>query len=574
MAPRTSAIRFPALAAALSLLPVLPPDAAAQRFADATAQAGIDFRHDGSPTPRKYLPETMGGGAAVLDADGDGWMDLYFVNGAALRFPHPEGLEPDKSDPRFWNRFYRNNGDGTYSDATAEYALQGRGYGMGAAVGDYDNDGDPDLVVTNAATGDVPAATLYRNEEGRRFADVTLAAGLRVRGWAAGAGFFDYDNDGDLDLLILRYMQWRFDVDYRCGLETSYGRAYCHPDLFAPATALLYRNNGDGTFADVSAVAGIADHPGKGLGAAFADYDGDGRLDFAAANDSFPLFLFRNRGDGSFSEEALLAGAAYDDDGAEFAGMGAAFDDLDDDGRPDLVVTTLSQERYALFYNAGGGAFDYSTGRSGLGAGTQLFSGWGIAVFDADLDGSKEIFFANGHVMDNIEQSQPHLRYLQPPLLFRREGRKFRDVSQSAGDLFREARAGRGAAAVDFDNDGRVDIVVSNLNGRAYLARNVSETANRRLALRLVGCQSNRGAIGAAVKVTQAGGKTQYRTVVRGGSYLSSRDPRVFFGLGENPEKIAVEVRWPSGRVQTIEDPALDRLRTIAEDPDCARAER
>ncbi len=566
--PRISAIRPPALAAALL---ALPPGAAAQRFEDVTAQAGIDFRHDNSKTPRKYLPETMGGGLAVLDADGDGWMDLYFVNGAELRFPQPAGAEPEKADPRFWNRLYRNNRDGTFRDATEAYGLQGRGYGMGAAAGDYDNDGDPDLLVTNAATGEAPAAVLYRNEEGRRFIDVTAEAGLHARGWATSAGFFDYDNDGDPDLLILRYMQWRFDVDSRCGLETSYGRAYCHPDLFDPATDYLYRNNGDGTFTDVSESSGIADRPGKGLGAAFADYDSDGYLDIAVANDSFPQFLFRNRGDGSFSEEALLAGSAYDDDGREFAGMGAAFDDLDDDGRPDLVTTTLSQERYALFYNAGEGAFDYAAGVSGLGAATQLFSGWGIAVFDADLDGSKELFFANGHVMDNIEQSQPHLRYLQPPLLFRREGRRFVDVSRSAGDLFAHARAGRGAAAVDFDNDGRVDIVVSNLDGRPYLARNVTETDNRWIGLHLAGCQSNRDGIGTAVKLTRAGGKAQHRAAARGGSYLSSRDPRVFFGLGADPQEIAVELRWPSGRTQVLQDPALDRLRRIAEDPDCTR---
>lgn len=557
-----------------AMLLALPPSVEAQRFEDVTAQAGIDFRHDNSKTPRKYLPETMGGGLAVLDADSDGWMDIYFVNAAKLSFPHPEGLEPEKSDPRFWNRLYLNNHDGTYRDATEDFRLQGRGYGMGAAVGDYDNDGDPDLVVTNASTGDFPAAILYRNDEGRLFSDVTASAGLRASGWATSAAFFDYDNDGDLDLLILRYMQWRFDVDYRCGLETSYGRTYCHPDLFAPQTDLLYRNNGDGTFTDVSEISGVAEHPGKGLGAAFADYDGDGRLDFAVANDSFPQFLFRNQGNGVFSEEALSAGIAYDDDGAEFAGMGVSFDDLDDDGRPDLVVTTLSQERYALFYNAGGADFDYATGRSGLGAETQLFSGWGLAAFDADLDGSKELFFANGHVMDNIEQSQPHLRYLQPPLLFRREGRKFIDISRSAGDVFEKARAGRGTAVADFDNDGRMDIVVSNLADRPYLARNATKTDNRWIGLQLSGCRSNRDGIGAAIELTQAGGRTQYRTVARGGSYLSSRDPRVFFGLGENPRQVRLEVRWPSGRFENLQDPAPDRLHRIVEDPDCARPQR
>ncbi len=566
--PRISGICLPALAGALlALLPI----AAAQRFEDVTAQAGIDFRHDNSKTARKYLPETMGGGVAVLDADGDGWLDIYFVNAAKLSFPHPTGAAPDKSDPRFWNRLYLNNGDGTFREAAEDYGLQGRGYGMGAAVGDYDNDGDPDLVVTNAATGELPAAVLYRNEAGRRFIDVTAAADLRARGWATSAGFFDYDNDGDLDLFILRYMQWRFDIDYRCGLETSYGRAYCHPDLFEPQTNLLYRNNGDGTFTDVSKTSRIADHPGKSLGVAFADYDGDGYLDIAVANDSFPQFLFRNRGDGDFSEEALLAGSAYDDDGIEFAGMGTAFDDLDDDGRPDIIATTLSQERYALFYNAGEGVFDYATGRSGLGVATQLFSGWGIAVLDADLDGSKELFFANGHVMDNIEQSQPHLRYRQPPLLFRHEDRKFIDISRSAGDLFSAGRAGRGAAAADFDNDGRVDIVVSNLDGRPYLARNITETDNRWIGLQLTGCRSNRDGIGTVVKLTLAGGKTQYRTVARSGSYLSSRDPRIFFGLGANPKEVRLELRWPSGRSRELQDPALDRLHRIVEDPDCER---
>ena len=310
---------------------------------------------------------------------------------------------------------------------------------------------------------------------------------------------------------------------------------------------MFYRNRGDGTFEDVTASSGIADHLGKGLGLAFADYDLDGWMDVAVANDSHPQFLFRNLGNGEFAEESFLAGSAYDDHGAEFAGMGILFEDLDGDSWSDLLVTTLSQERYALFYNSGNGQFDYWTGRSGLGAATQLFAGWGLAAFDANADGQREVFFANGHVMDTIEQSQPHVSYLQRPLLFTMEGRHMVDVSESAGNLFADVRASRGASVGDLDGDGLPDLVVSNLDGAPDLAKNVSGTDNAWVGVELHGCESNRDGIGSRIALEQSSGPTQFRTVTRSGSYLSARDPRVFFGLGRAPAGVQLHVTCPAG---------------------------
>ncbi len=551
----------------LALLALGP--SSAQQFVDALPSSGIAFRHEASKTPRKYLPETMGGGVALLDANLDGMLDVFFVNGARLEFPHEHGSEPSKVDPKYWNRLYLNRGEMRFEDATVAFGLQGRGYGMGAAVGDYDNDGDPDLFVTNASDGDVPAAVLYRNEEGATFRDVSGQAGVDVRGWATSAGFFDAENDGDLDIVVLRYMEWRFDVDRRCGMEASYGRTYCHPDLFPAVTNRFYRNNGDGTFTDASRASGIEAHAGKGLGVAFADYDRDGHMDFVVANDSHPQFVFRNRGDGTFSEEAMQAGAAYDGDGDEFAGMGVLFDDLDQDGWPDLLTTALSQERYSLLFNLGDQQFDYYTARSGLGNVTQFLAGWGLAVFDADGDGSREVFFANGHVMDNIEHSQPHVRYRQPPLLVSFDGRQVVDRTSGAGEIFLAAWASRGLALGDLDNDGLQDLVVSNLDGAPYIAHNVSDAGNRWIGVALLGCASNRDGLGARVTLEQEGKARQHRTVTRSGSYLSARDPRVFFGLGADGAPSRLTVEWPSGGKSVLERPSVDAVHRVIEASDC-----
>ena len=423
-------------------------------------------------------------------------------------------------------------------------------------------------LVTNAASGAVPAAALYRNDGGAAFTDVSREAGVDARGWATSAGFFDADNDGDLDLLILRYIRWRFDADHACGMEASYGRSYCHPDLFPPETALFYRNRGDGTFADESVAAGFADHAGKGLGLAFADFDADGWTDAAVANDSHPQFLFRNRGDGTFAEVGLEAGMAYDDHGDEFAGMGILFENLDVDGLPDLLITTLSQERYALFYNSGRGRFDYATSRSGLGALTQLLAGWGLATLDADADGQRETFLANGHVMDNIERSQPHVRYRQRPLLLAADGRRMVNLSPTAGELFGQAWASRGAALGELDGDGLPDLVVSNLDSRPYIARNTT-AAGHWIGLRLRGCASNRDGIGARVALERPSGPVQHRAVTRAGSYLSSRDPRLFLGVGEDRDGFRLVVDWPGGATVEIEDLDVDTVNVVEESPAC-----
>ena len=472
-------------------LTVLP----AQIFEDATQASGLIFRHYNSKTPRKYLPETMSGGVAVLDVNQDGWMDVFFVNGAQLGFPQPNDSEPSKAHPKYWNRLFLNDGSGKFRDVTKEYGVQGHGYGMGAAAGDYDNDGYPDLLVTNAATSDVPAAILYRNDGGRKFVDVTEQSGLLTREWAGSAGFLDYDNDGRLDLFICRYMKYRYDVDNRCGLETTYGRTYCHPRLFPSVSNYLFRNKGDGAFSDASESSGIQNFESKALGVAFADFDQNGWVDIAVANDKLPQFLFQNNGDGTFTEAAFLSGFALNEDGMEFSGMGIAFDDLNSDGLPDLFVTTLSQEKFAVFTNNGDETFAYTTARSNLGSISYRYGGWGLAVFDYDNDTSTDIFIATSHVMDNIERSQPHIRYEQQPLLLRNDKGSFSDVSAEGGPIFERVWAGRGAAVGDLDNDGYLDLVVVNLDGPAYYARNLSRerTGNHWIGFDLEGLPEQSG---------------------------------------------------------------------------------
>ena len=536
-------------------------------FVDATQSSGLQFLHRASTTARKYLPETMSGGVAIFDFDRDGWMDVFLVNGAELRYPHPSGEEPQKAGPEFWNRLFRNNGDGTFSDVTDKHGLQGRGYGMGVAVGDYDNDGYADLAVTNLGTGANPAVILYHNEAGRKFIDVTERAGVHAEGWATSAGFFDYDRDGHLDLFVCRYLAWDFEPDHRCGMRTEAGRSYCHPDVFEGISAYLFRNNGDGTFEDVSEQSGIREAEGKALGVAFGDYDNDGWTDVSVANDQFQQFLFRNDGDGTFSEVSLVAGVAFDDDGDEFSGMGTDFTDLDNDGFPDIVTTTLSEERFAFFRNRGDGQFDYRTDSTELGRATQLYTGWGVGVFDFDNDGVRDLFFANGHVMDNIERSRPHLNYRQRPLLLRYVDGKFVDISTQGGPLFARPWASRGSAVGDLDNDGDLDIVVANVDGPAYLARNQSQerVSNNWIALQLRGCPSNRDGIAARLVLTAADGTNQYAMSTRAASYLSSNDGRVYFGLGRTAGVRVVEITWPSGTRQALSDPAVNEIHIVEE---------
>ena len=544
------------------LLPMGPSSAADVQFIDITQSAGIDFKHENSATPSKYLIETMGGGVAMLDVDNDGRLDLFFTNGARIDDPQPSGRPPDKSDPRFWNRMYRQKEDGTFADVTEKAGVSGAGdgsYGMGAAVGDYDNDGFDDLYVTSYGGN-----RLYRNTGNGAFADVTGRAGVGAGGWSASAGFFDYDNDGKLDLFVTRYLSWTFQDNRHCGEKKPGYRAYCHPDNFDGATNILYRNNGNGTFTDVSVKAGIADAPGKGLGVAFTDYDRDGFVDVYVANDSVQCFLYRNNRDGTFTEVGLLAGVGFNEDGKTFAGMGVDVADYDNDGHADIVVTDLSNERYMLFRQSADGSFREATNLTGLGGATLPFSGWSTRFFDYDNDGWKDLFVAQGHVMDTIEKTSPNLKYLQPPLLLRNERGRF--VRVMPGAAFKQEWAGRGAAFGDLDNDGDTDVVVSNAGQKAYVLRNDGGSLGNWLGIRTVGTRSNRDGIGSQITVVTAAGMSQHFTVNTAAGYLSASDKRVLVGLGNDSSAKRVEVRWPSGAVQTFDD-VKSRQMLVATEP-------
>ncbi|PYQ01763.1 MAG: RNA-binding protein [Acidobacteria bacterium] len=503
----------------------------------------------------------MGGGVAVLDYDNDGRLDVFFTNGAQLEDPMPAARAPDKSDRRFWNRLYHQERDGTFRDVTERAGLTGmpqNRYGMGVAVGDYDNDGFEDLYVTGYGGN-----TLYHNNGDGTFRDVTQTAGVAASGWSASAGFFDYDNDGKLDLFVTRYVDWTFQTNGYCGEKKPGYRAYCHPDNYDGVSSILYRNNGDGTFTDVSAKAGIAGSIGKGLGVAFADYDQDGFVDVYVANDSVQSFLFHNGGNGTFSEVGLLVGVGFNEDGKTFAGMGADFADYDNDGRPDIVVTDLSNERYRLFRQGGDGSFQDATNASGIGAATLLFSGWSTRLFDYDNDGWKDLFVAQGHVMDTIEKTSPNLRYLQPPLLLRNDSGRFARVVP--GEAFERAWPGRGAAFGDLDNDGDVDVVVGSVGGPALVLRNDGGNLRSWLGIQTIGKRSNRDGIGCRVKVVSPSGSTQYFTVNTAVGYLSASDKRLIVGLDGETAARLVEIRWPSGVVQKLENVAAGQTVTAVE---------
>jgi hypothetical protein len=500
----------------------------------------------------------MTGGVGVIDYDVDGKLDLFFVNGAKLADPMPATAMPEKSEERFWNRLYRNAGDGKFIDVTAEAGLAGASFGMGVAVGDYDNDGRQDLYVTGYGRN-----ALYHNEGNGKFTDVTRAAGVEGSGWSTGAAFVDVDHDGFLDLFVARYLIWDFK-DIWCGDKTPGHRAYCHPNHFEAAPHLLFRNNHDGTFADISQKAGIASKPGKGLGVAIEDFDRDGKIDIFVANDSFPQQLFRNLGNGKFDEIGLTSGVAYDEDGQTFAGMGADAADYDNDGLPDIFVNALGNQRYALFRNSKN-SFDYKSGPSGVAQATMLHSGWGARFLDYDNDGWKDLFIAQGHVMDNIEVTQPSLRYLEPFLLLRNERGKFVDVSARAGEPFRGRHAGRGAAFADLDNDGAIDIVVSCLGENPVILRNAGATGNHWLTINTVGTRSNRDGIGARVRIVGQSGSEQHGIVTTAGSYLSASDKRLHFGLGKDSMVKRIEITWPSGIEQTFANVKADQILTARE---------
>ncbi|MFL6415836.1 MAG: CRTAC1 family protein [Bryobacteraceae bacterium] len=543
-----------------STLALVASERAAVTYVDVTASGGIHFTNNNSATSEKYLIETMTGGVAVFDYDSDGWPDVFLVNGARIHGGQTDGEEPYKSAPVFWNRLYRNNHNGTFTDVTEKAGVRGTGFGMGAAVGDFDNDGFEDLLVTNYGS-----VILYHNNGNGTFTDVTETAHLRTEGWMSSAGFFDYDNDGKLDLLICRYLDWSFSKNTYCGSRIEGGRSYCHPDNFRPVSNYLFHNNGDGTFTDVSVASHISASPGKGLGVAFADFTHSGRLDISVANDSFQQFLFVNKGDGTFVENAVPAGTGYTDEGKVFAGMGTDAVDVDDDGNPDIVTTALSNEMYAYFHNNGDSTFNYDTNISRLGLFTRLYGGWGMKVFDYDNDGRKDVFFANSHVMDNVHKMQPHLEYRQPLLLLRQVDGKFVNVSVESGSVFAEKWPSRGAAFGDLDNDGDIDAIVVTCGGPAYVMRNDGGNRNNWIGLDLHGTRSNRDGIGAQVKLTSESGRVQYAMVTTTASYQSAQDKRLYFGISEENAIRSIDITWPSGVKQRVNNPPVRKVLSVTE---------
>jgi len=513
-------------------------------FREVAAQSGIRFVLENNPTPQKYMVETMPGGVAVFDYNGDGRPDIYFTNGAAV-----PSLEKDS--PKFWNRLYRNDGNMHFTDVTEQAGVAGKGYSMGVAVADYDNDGHPDIFVAG-----VNHNTLYHNRGDGTFEDVTDKAGIRSGPWAVAAGWFDYDNDGKLDLMVIDYSSTPLQ-DRFCGDRDKGIRIYCHPKYFEPLPVTLYHNRGDGTFEDVSKKSGVGAHAGRGMSLAFADYDGDGFMDAFVTNDNMPNFLFHNRGNGTFEEVALLAGVALLDHGKPVASMGADFRDYDNDGLPDIAVTALAGETFPLFRNLGKGMFADATFASRMGPVSAPHSGWGNGLADFNNDGWKDLFTANSHVNDRAELFEAH-PYKEGNTVFANAGGRFSDATPEA---FKSAvKAHRGAAFGDFNGDGRLDVVVSALGEPAELWENTTANAGNWIAFKLTGTKSNRDGLCARIRV----GK-QWNEMTSAMSYASSSLIPVHFGVGKAATVDDVEIRWPSGRVQRLNHLGVNRVVDVTE---------
>jgi enediyne biosynthesis protein E4 len=532
------------------------PATSAIRFENAIEQSKIKFQLKNSVSPRRYTFETMVGGVAIFDYNNDGFLDIFFTNGAAI-----PSLE--KTDPSYWNRLFRNNGDGTFTDVTEKAGLQGIGYSMGVAAGDYDNDGFVDLYVTG-----VNRNQLFHNNGDGTFTDVTEKAGVGGvvpklgKAWSVAAGWFDYNNDGLLDLFVVNYLNYGIKTATPCvqqGLP-----AYCSPVDFLGTPNILYRNNGDGTFTDVSEQSHISKYVGKGMGLAFADYDNDGFTDIFVSNDTFENYLLHNNRDGTFTNVALLAGVAYNAFGNAIAGMGADFRDIDDDGRPDIFETAMFGEGFPLYKNLGDGQFQDVTATAGLSALTSRSTAWGVGVFDFDNDGNKDLFTANSDILDN-SMELAHRPYPLPNRVFRNKGGlAFEDLSSKAGASFSVPAPHRGAAFGDFNNDGKIDVVVTVLNGVPEIWMNRSSSQNHSIILKLIGVKSNRDGLGTKVKVTTSLG-SQYNHATTAVSYNSSSDKRVHFGLGSAGVVDTIELTWPSGIKQVLKNVKADQILTVTE---------
>jgi hypothetical protein len=518
------------------------------------AKTGILWTHSNGKSPQRYLPETTGAGCAFLDYDTDGWMDIYLVNSGKCDFYDPS--------PALRNALYRNNRDGTFSDVTEQTGVGGSGYGQGIAVGDYDGDGFPDLYVTQYGR-----SILYHNNRDGTFTDVTDKAGVAAPGWSSSAVWFDYDNDGRLDLFVCRFVDFDKLKNKPCEAGVHGKPGYCIPRLYDPMASRLFHNNGDGTFTDASKSSGIADHLGKAWGAVAADLNNDGFMDLFVANDTSPNFLFMNRGDGRFEENATPAGVAYSAEGRARSGMGVDAVDFNQDGWVDLFVANIDHERYSIYQNNHDETFDDKAGATGIGQATRMMSGWGLKFFDYDNDGLLDLFLANGNPDDNIEEiTNGQVTFREPLMLFHNNGKTFQNISPDSGPVFAKPISARGMAVGDFNNDGALDVLVSVNDGAPMLLKNNAGTQNNWVGIKLVGKKSNTDAIGARITY-QAGDFRAARLKTGGGSYLSSHDPRVILGIGQRPKIDWVEIRWPgpSTLTERFTNLPVNRYTTLIE---------
>jgi len=517
------------------------------RFRNVAESAGLRFVLENHPTSEKHLIESMAGGVAAFDYNGDGLTDIFFTNGAPIPSLH-------KDSPKYFNRLFRNEGGMRFRDVTEEAGVAGTGYSIGAAAGDYDNDGHLDLFVPGVFRN-----TLYHNRGDGHFDDVTEKAGIKSDKWAVAAGWFDYNNDGLLDLFVVNYASWSPSYNRFCGDPARNLRVYCHPKYFEGLTNTLYRNRGDGTFEDVSERAGITKHSGRGMSLAFADYDNDGFMDIFVTNDNQENFLFHNRGDGTFEEVGVLAGVALLNSGKPVSSMGTDFRDYDNDGLADISVVDLANETFPLFHNLGGGLFEDATYPTRLSALTIGRSGWSTGFFDLNNDGWKDLFTTCSHVDDNVEMFQA-TKYKQSNSIFANLGGTFQDVSAQAGEDFQVPRAHRGSAFADFNNDGKIDVVVASLQDKAELWENVSPDPNHWIILKLTGTKSNRDGIGARVRIGD-----QHNHMTSACGYASSSHCGVHFGLGQREKIPSLEIKWPSGAVQILKDVKTNQILPVRE---------
>jgi hypothetical protein len=530
-----------------------PRPSGAIEFTDITAQAGIRFKHNSGAFGKKYLPETIGAGAAFLDYDNDGWQDILLVNSADW---------PENKKKKSFLALYHNNQDGTFADVTGQAGLAVEMYGIGAAVADYDSDGNVDIYITC-----VGANHLFRNLGGGKFSDVTARSGVGDPGFSTSAAWFDYDNDGRLDLFVCNYVEWSIEKDQYCSLDGK-NKSYCTPQAYKGQSSTLYHNRGNGTFENVTQRAGVGDPTSKALGIALLDYNNDGFMDFFVANDTEPNKLYKNNGNGTFTDEAVTAGVAFSEAGTARAGMGVDAADYDGSGRPGLVIGNFTNESMALYHNDGTGLFTDEAPTSGIGKMSAQSLTFATFFFDYDLDGLPDIFAANGHVSDDISVVQPNVKYAQPPHLFRNKGkRKFEEITSRLGRALQRAIVGRGAAYGDIDNDGDLDLLITVNNGTPRLLRNENANQNDLLRVKTVGAKSNRDGIGAKVTIKTSKGAKVFEMVKTGSSYCSQSELPLTFGIGKPEEgtTLTLEIIWPGGHKDSVTGISPNQSITVQE---------